>query len=415
MSEVVNKASLAKETAGVLASLTTGQKNEALLVMAAALRREAPAIIAANLEDLERGRLGGTAEPMLDRLLLDVGRIDAIAEGLQQIAVLPDPIGDTLETIERPNGLSIEKIRVPLGVIGIIYEARPNVTVDAAGLCLKTGNAVVLRGGSSALSTNRKIVEVLHSALAETAIPAAALQLIEDPNRSSVDEMLKLNGLLDVIIPRGGSSLIQNVVLNATVPVIETGAGICHTYLDAGSEPEMAERISLNAKAQRPSVCNSMETLLVHRDYAAEHLPSLAEAFRRAKVELRGCPQTVALIPWAVPVTAEDYATEYNDYILNVRIVGGLDEALRHIAKFSTRHSECIVTENAEHAARFLQEVDAAAVYHNASTRFTDGFEFGFGAEIGISTQKLHARGPMGLPALTSSKYKIRGNGQIRG
>ncbi|CAH1194293.1 Gamma-glutamyl phosphate reductase [Paenibacillus auburnensis] len=415
MSEVVTKASLAKETTGILASLTTGQKNEALLIMAAALRREASAIIAANLEDLERGRLAGTPESMLDRLALDVSRIDAISEGLQQIAVLPDPIGDTLETIERPNGLSIEKIRVPLGVIGIIYEARPNVTVDAAGLCLKTGNAVVLRGGSSALSSNRKIVEVLHNALAETAIPAAALQLIEDPNRSSVDEMLKLNGLLDVIIPRGGSSLIQNVVLNATVPVIETGAGICHTYLDAGSDPEMAERISLNAKAQRPSVCNSMETLLVHRDYAAEHMLSLAEAFRRVNVELRGCPETIALIPWAVPVTAEDYATEYNDYILNIRIVGGLDEALRHIAEFSTKHSECIVTENAEHAARFLQEVDAAAVYHNASTRFTDGFEFGFGAEIGISTQKLHARGPMGLPALTSCKYKIRGNGQIRG
>lgn len=415
MSEVVTKASLAKETTGVLASLTTGQKNEALLVMAAALRREASAIIAANLEDLERGRLAGTPESMLDRLALDVSRIDAISEGLQQIAVLPDPIGDTLETIERPNGLSIEKIRVPLGVIGIIYEARPNVTVDAAGLCLKTGNAVVLRGGSSALSSNRKIVEVLHNALAETAIPAAALQLIEDPDRSSVDEMLKLNGLLDVIIPRGGSSLIQNVVLNATVPVIETGAGICHTYLDAGSDPEMAERISLNAKAQRPSVCNSMETLLVHRDYAAEHMLSLAEAFRRVNVELRGCPETIALIPWAVPVTDEDYATEYNDYILNIRIVGGLDEALRHIAEFSTKHSECIVTENDEHAARFLQEVDAAAVYHNASTRFTDGFEFGFGAEIGISTQKLHARGPMGLPALTSCKYKIRGNGQIRG
>ncbi len=415
MSEVVTKASLAKETTGILASLTTRQKNEALLVMAAALRREASAIIAANLEDLERGRLAGTPESMLDRLALDVSRIDAISEGLQQIAVLPDPIGDTLETIERPNGLSIEKIRVPLGVIGIIYEARPNVTVDAAGLCLKTGNAVVLRGGSSALSSNRKIVEVLHNALAETSIPAAALQLIEDPNRSSVDEMLKLNGLLDVIIPRGGSSLIQNVVLNATVPVIETGAGICHTYLDAGSDPEMAERISLNAKAQRPSVCNSMETLLVHRDYAAEHMLSLAEAFRRVNVELRGCPETMALIPWAVPVTAEDYATEYNDYILNIRIVSGLDEALRHIAEFSTKHSECIVTENAEHAARFLQEVDAAAVYHNASTRFTDGFEFGFGAEIGISTQKLHARGPMGLPALTSCKYKIRGNGQIRG
>ncbi|WP_054941316.1 glutamate-5-semialdehyde dehydrogenase [Paenibacillus ihuae] len=415
MSEVVTKASLAKETTGVLASLTTGQKNEALLVMAAVLRREASAIIAANLEDLERGRLAGTPESMLDRLALDVSRIDAISEGLQQIAVLPDPIGDTLETIERPNGLSIEKIRVPLGVIGIIYEARPNVTVDAAGLCLKTGNAVVLRGGSSALSSNRKIVEVLHNALAETAIPAAALQLIEDPNRSSVDEMLKLNGLIDVIIPRGGSSLIQNVVLNATVPVIETGAGICHTYLDAGSDPEMAERISLNAKAQRPSVCNSMETLLVHRDYAAEHMLSLAEAFRRVNVELRGCPETIALIPWAVPVTDEDYATEYNDYILNIRIVGGLDEALRHIAEFSTKHSECIVTENDEHAARFLQEVDAAAVYHNASTRFTDGFEFGFGAEIGISTQKLHARGPMGLPALTSCKYIIRGNGQIRG
>lgn len=414
MSEVVNKASLAKETTGVLASLTTSQKNEALLIMAEALRRESAAIITANAEDLERGRLSGTAESMLDRLALDVKRIDSIAEGLEQIAVLPDPIGDHLETIERPNGLFIEKVRVPLGVIGIIYEARPNVTVDAAGLCLKTGNAVVLRGGSSALSSNRKIVEVLHAALAETAIPKNALQLIEDPNRSSVDEMLKLNGLLDVIIPRGGSSLIQNVVLNATVPVIETGAGICHTYLDASGEPEMGQRISLNAKAQRPSVCNSMETLLIHRDYAANHLRPLAEVFREAHVELRGCPETIALVPWASAATDEDYATEYNDYILNIRIVNHMDEALTHIAKFGTKHSECIVTEDAAEAARFLQEVDAAAVYHNASTRFTDGFEFGFGAEIGISTQKLHARGPMGLPALTSSKYKIHGSGQIR-
>ncbi|WP_042195446.1 glutamate-5-semialdehyde dehydrogenase [Paenibacillus camerounensis] len=415
MSEVVKKASLAKQTTGVLAGLTTDQKNEALLAMAAALRQEAESIIAANADDLERGRKAGTPESMLDRLALDVSRINGIAEGLQQITDLPDPIGDTLEAFERPNGLSIEKIRVPLGVIGIIYEARPNVTVDAAGLCLKTGNAVVLRGGSSALSSNRRIVEVLHKALAQTSLPADAIQLIEDPNRSSVDEMLKLNGLLDVIIPRGGSSLIQNVVLNATVPVIETGAGICHTYLDKGSDPEMAEQISLNAKAQRPSVCNAMETLLVHRDFAAEHLSALGEAFRKVNVELRGCPETVALIPWAVPVTLEDFATEYNDYILNIRIVSGLDEALRHIDEYSTRHSECIVTENAEHAARFLQEVDAAAVYHNASTRFTDGFEFGFGAEIGISTQKLHARGPMGLPALTSCKYKIRGTGQIRG
>jgi len=415
MSEVVTKATLAKETAGVLASLTTGQKNEALLIMADALRREAPAIIAANKEDLERGRLGGTPESLLDRLALTVSRIEDIAEGLRQIAVLPDPIGDRLESFERPNGLSIEKVRVPLGVIGIIYEARPNVTVDAAGLCLKTGNAVVLRGGSSAISSNRKIVEVLHDALAGTALPKNALQLIEDPDRSSVNEMLKLNGLLDVIIPRGGSSLIQNVVMNATVPVIETGAGICHTYLDASASTEMALAISLNAKVQRPSVCNSMETLLVHRDFAASYMPALAEAFRVSNVEMRGCPETLSLIPGAVPASSEDYATEYNDYILNIRIVSGLEEAMQHIAEYGTKHSECIVTEDQEAAARFLQEVDAAAVYHNASTRFTDGFEFGFGAEIGISTQKLHARGPMGLPALTSTKYKIYGNGQIRG
>lgn len=415
MSEVITKAKSAKETTGVLASLTTGQKNEALLIMAEALRREAPSIIAANAEDLERGRLSGTPESLLDRLALDVARIDSIAEGLQQIAGLPDPIGDTLESIERPNGLSIQKIRVPLGVIGIIYEARPNVTVDAAGLCLKTGNAVVLRGGSSALSSNRKIVEVLHNALAETSMPQNALQLIEDPNRSSVDEMLKLNGLLDVLIPRGGSSLIQNVVLNATVPVIETGAGICHTYIDASALPEMAQNISLNAKAQRPSVCNAMETLLVHREFAREHLIPLAEAFHDVQVELRGCQETLSLVPWALPATSEDYATEYNDYILNVRIVSDLDEAIAHISQYGTKHSECIVTEDQNQATRFLQEIDAAAVYHNASTRFTDGFEFGFGAEIGISTQKLHARGPMGLPALTSTKYKIYGTGQIRG
>ncbi|MDQ0192933.1 glutamate-5-semialdehyde dehydrogenase [Paenibacillus wynnii] len=415
MSEVVTKATLAKTTTGILAGLTTDQKNKALLIMADALQREAAAIIAANAEDLERGRIGGTPESMLDRLALTESRIDDIAEGLRQIAKLPDPIGDRLELLERPNGLTIEKLRVPLGVIGIIYEARPNVTVDAAGLCLKTGNAVVLRGGSSAISSNRKIVEVLHHALAETAMPQNALQLIEDPNRSSVDQMLKLNGLLDVIIPRGGSSLIRNVVMNATVPVIETGAGICHTYLDSSAVPEMAQAISLNAKAQRPSVCNSMETLIVHRDYARSNLLTLAEVFKEANVELRGCPETLSLIPWAIPATPEDYATEYNDYILNLKIVGDLDEALQHIAQYGTKHSECIVSEDTETAARFLQEVDAAAVYHNASTRFTDGFEFGFGAEIGISTQKLHARGPMGLPALTSTKYKIYGHGQIRG
>lgn len=414
MSEVRQKAELAGKAAAALGSLTTDKKNEALLSAAKALVENSEAIIAANREDLQRGRENGTSESLLDRLALNQDRIAGIAEGLRQIAELPDPVGDVLETIDRPNGLHIVKQRVPLGVIGIIYEARPNVTVDAVGLCLKTGNAVVLRGGSSALSSNRKIVEIIHGALATTAIPQDAVQLIEDPNRSSVDEMLKLNGLLDVVIPRGGSSLIQNVVQNATVPVIETGAGICHTYLDATADPEMAAAISLNAKVQRPSVCNAMETLLVHQDFAGQHLADLAERFKEAKVELRGCDATRNILPWAKQATDEDYATEYNDYILNIKVVSNLDEALAHIASFGTKHSECIVTADGQNAARFQQEVDAAAVYHNASTRFTDGFEFGFGAEIGISTQKLHARGPMGLPALTSTKYIIHGNGQIR-
>lgn len=414
MSEVRNKAQLAKNAALRIGRLNTEEKNQALLIMADALIRRTADIIEANAEDLRRGKELGTSASLLDRLALNESRIEGIAEGLRQIVELPDPIGDTLESIDRPNGLSIVKKRVPIGVIGIIYEARPNVTVDAAGLCLKTGNAVVLRGGSSALSSNRKMIEVLHEAMERTALPKEALQLIEDPNRSSVDEMLKLNGLLDVIIPRGGSSLIQNVVMNATVPVIETGAGICHTYLDATAQPDMAAAISINAKVQRPSVCNSMETLLVHADYAKLHLTALAEEFRKRNVELRGCQRTQAFAPWAALASSEDYATEYNDYILNIKIVDHLDEAIEHISNYGTKHSECIVTENEDHASRFLQEIDAAAVYHNASTRFTDGFEFGFGAEIGISTQKLHARGPMGLPALTSSKYVIIGSGQIR-
>lgn len=415
MSEVRQKAQLAGTACSTMSRLNTTQKNEALLAAAKALVENNEAIIAANQEDLDRGRSNGTNESLLDRLALNEQRIQGIAEGLRQIVSLPDPIGELLETFERPNGLHIVKRRVPLGVIGMIYEARPNVTVDAIGLCLKTGNAVVLRGGSAAIASNRKIVEIIHEALDSTFIPRDAVQLIEDSNRSSVDEMLKLNGLLDVVIPRGGSSLIQNVVNNATVPVIETGAGICHTYLDATADAVMATDISLNAKVQRPSVCNSMETLLVHQDFAAVHLSALAQRFSEANVEIRGCDQTRALIDWAKPATDEDYATEYNDYILNVKVVKDLDEALAHIARFSTKHSECIVTEDLHRAERFLQEVDAAAVYHNASTRFTDGFEFGFGAEIGISTQKLHARGPMGLPALTSTKYIIHGNGQIRG
>ncbi|MBU5352352.1 glutamate-5-semialdehyde dehydrogenase [Paenibacillus barcinonensis] len=414
MSEVREKASKAKSAVSTLNRLTTEQKNAALRIMADALIAQSEEIIAANAEDLDRGREQGTPESMLDRLALNKERIAGIAEGLRQIAELPDPVGEVLETFTRPNGLHIEKLRVPIGLIGIIYEARPNVTVDAAGLCLKTGNAVLLRGGSSALSSNRKIVEVLHQALATSAMPAEALQLVEDADRSSVDEMLKLNGLLDVIIPRGGASLIRTVVANATVPVIETGAGICHTYVDESADEVMAADIAINAKAQRPSVCNSMETLLLHANYAEKHLPALAERFREANVALKGCDNVRRLVPTVQEATEEDYATEYNDYILNIRIVNSLDEALQHIAQYGTKHSECIVTRDTDNAERFMHEVDAAAVYHNASTRFTDGFEFGYGAEIGISTQKLHARGPMGLPALTSSKYRITGNGQIR-
>jgi glutamate-5-semialdehyde dehydrogenase len=413
--EVKEKALAARGALAAMNRLTTEQKNRALLAMADALVRERDAIIAANREDLARGEANGTSASLLDRLKLDEKRIDGIAEGLRQIVGLPDPIGEVLETFERPNGLRIEKVRVPLGVIGIIYEARPNVTVDAAGLCLKTGNAVVLRGGSAAIESNRRIVDVLRRALAGTDMPPDALQLIEDSDRRSVDAMLKLNGLLDVIIPRGGASLIRNVVENATVPVIETGAGICHTFVDESADPEMAARIAFNAKVQRPSVCNAMETLLVHRAFAARHLHDLLRPLAEANVELRGCEETRRLYPGVRQATDEDYATEYNDYILNVRIVGGLDEALAHIETFGTKHSECIVTEDLANAERFLLEVDAAAVYHNASTRFTDGFEFGFGAEIGISTQKLHARGPMGLPELTSTKYRVFGSGQIRG
>jgi glutamate-5-semialdehyde dehydrogenase len=414
MSEVRSKATLAKEAAAVMNRLTTDQKNEALLRMADLLVQHADSIIEANAKDLDRGKQQGTSDSLLDRLALNEARIEDMAEGLRQIAELTDPVGDVLEKIDRPNGLHIEKIRVPLGVIGMIYEARPNVTVDAAGLCLKTGNAVVLRGGSSALESNKRIVAVLHEALKLTSVPVEALQLIEDADRASVDEMLKCNGLLDVVIPRGGASLIQNVVQNATVPVIETGAGICHTYIDESADPDMAEAIAFNAKVQRPSVCNSMETLLVHEQFAERHLTGLLEGFDIHRVELRGCERTFAYAPWAKKASDQDYATEYNDYVLNVRVIDSLDEALDHIARYGTKHSECIVTENKDRARRFLSEVDAAAVYHNASTRFTDGFEFGFGAEIGISTQKLHARGPMGLPALTSTKYRIYGKGQIR-
>lgn len=413
-SEVKSKALLAKQAAAVMNNLSTLQKNNALLAMAAALVNESAAIIEANTLDIENGRKNGTTESLLDRLALNDERIEAIADGLKQVVELEDPVGEQLSQFARPNGLHIKQIRVPLGVIGMIYEARPNVTVDATGLCLKTGNTVVLRGGSAALQSNRKIVEVMRNALANTDVPANAIQLIEDSDRASVNEMLKANGLLDVVIPRGGASLIRTVVENASVPVIETGAGICHTFVDETAQLEMAAQIALNAKAQRPSVCNSMETLLVHEQFAQKHLAQLLAPLTEANVEIRGCKDSQILLSSIVAATEQDFATEYNDYILNVRIVQDVNEAIAHITKYGTMHSECIVTEDENNAALFLQSIDAAAVYHNASTRFTDGFEFGFGAEIGISTQKLHARGPMGLPALTSTKYIVQGNGQIR-
>ena len=414
MSEVRLKAERAKAAAAVLANRPTPDKNRVLLRMAELLWRDRAAIVEANGVDLERGRAGGLSAALLDRLLLNDRRIEAMAEGLRAVAELPDPVGETVERLERPNGLIIEKVRVPLGVVGIVYESRPNVTADAAGLCLKTGNAVVLRGGSAALESNKAIVRALHRALEETDFPPDALQLVEDTDRASVDEMLRLNGLLDVVIPRGGRALIRHVVERASVPVIETGEGVCHTYIDAEADPGKAASIALNAKVQRPSVCNAMETLLVDAPFAEKHLAGLAEQFRTAGVELRGCPRARSLVPWMREATEEDWGTEYLDLILSVRVVDGLDEAIDHIRRYGTRHSECIVTENRERAERFLREIDAAVVYHNASTRFTDGFEFGFGAEIGISTQKLHARGPMGLKELTSYKYVVRGDGQIR-
>jgi glutamate-5-semialdehyde dehydrogenase len=413
MSEVILKATLARVAAPLLAHISAKRKNEALHRMADALLRNASTIIEANAADLARGSEELSAS-LLDRLMLNEKRIEAIAEGLRLIAGLPDPLGETLQEFSRPNGLRIEKVRVPLGVIGIIYEARPNVTVDAVGLCFKAGNAVLLRGGSAAINTNKRIVEILDEVLASLELPAGAIQLIEDSDRASVDEMLKLKGYIDVLIPRGGASLIQNVLRNSSVPVIETGTGICHIYIDNSAEPSMARAIALNAKVQRPSACNSMETLLIHEEFAVRELPDLAAAFREAYVELRGDSRSIELVPDMNTASSEDWDTEYNDFILNVRVVSGLEEALAHIHAHSTKHSECIITEDDQNALRFLSEVDASAVYHNASTRFTDGFEFGFGAEIGISTQKLHARGPMGLPELTSYKYKITGSGQIR-
>ena len=397
-----------------LQQANTEEKNRALQRAANYLCREQEKILAANAIDLENGEKNGMHAGMLDRLRLNPERIAAMAEGLNQIAELPDCIGEVMETFDRPNGLHIEKRRVPIGVIGIIYESRPNVTADAFGLCFKTGNAVILKGGSDAIHSNVAIVKILRSALEDSGCPSDALQLIEDTDRAVTAQFMKLNHYVDVLIPRGGAGLIRSVVENSTIPVIETGTGNCHVYVDKDADLKMAVRIIFNAKTQRIGVCNACESLVVHREVAERFLPMLERALREKKVELRGDETVCRVLENCIPATEEDYGKEYLDYILSLKTVDSVEEAIAHINQYNTKHSECIVTENQETAEKFLNEVDAACVYVNASTRFTDGFEFGFGAEIGISTQKLHARGPMGLKELTSYKYTILGSGQVR-
>lgn len=394
--------------------LGTTKKNQALEAVANALNEKADYLIAENEKDMQVGKEAGMHQGLLDRLLLTKDRIAQMAEGLVQIAGLEDPIGEVLSMKKRPNGLLIGQKRVPLGVVGIIYESRPNVTADAFGLCFKTGNVVVLKGGSDAMHSNIAIVKVIREALRACKVDEDAIQLIEDTDRAVTTALMKRKDFLDVLIPRGGAGLIRSVVENSTIPVIETGTGNCHVYVDKDADVDMAVKILMNAKTQRIGVCNACESLVVHRAVRDKFLPKMAEALKTKNVELRGDESTREILPDCIPATEEDYGTEYLDYILSVKTVDSVEEAIAHINRYNTKHSECIVTENTETAESFLNEVDAACVYVNASTRFTDGFEFGFGAEIGISTQKLHARGPMGLKELTSYKYKIHGNGQIR-
>lgn len=415
MTVLETQALSAKNAARILAVASTQLKNNALEAIAEALLAKQDAILSANEKDMASARESGMSESLLDRLLLTPQRISGIVEGVRQVRALPDPIGEVTHMTRRPNGLLIGKRQVPLGLIGIIYEARPNVTVDAAVLCLKSGNAVILRGGKEAIASNTALVKIMRDALEESGLPRDCICLVEDVSRESAGELMGLSGYLDVLIPRGGAGLIRTVVENARVPVIETGVGVCHVYVDKDADLQMAAEIIFNAKCSRPSVCNAAETLIVNRGIVREFLPMANEFLKRKNVEIRGGFTVKEILGDAVvPVTSEDWDTEYGDYILSVKVVSDLDEALGFIARHGTGHSECIVTNNYATAQRFLDEVDAAAVYVNASTRFTDGFEFGLGAEIGISTQKIHARGPMGLNELTSYKYIIYGNGQVR-
>ena len=404
----------ARAASVVLYSASTEQKNTALEAIARALEDNIPAIITANDLDLINAEKNNMAEAMRDRLRLDKGRIMGIAKAVRQIAALRDPIGEIIGGQILPNGLRLEKVRTPLGVIGIIFESRPNVTVDAACLCLKSSNVCILRGGKEAINSNIALTQLMRSALVSAGLPADCVQLVEDTSRQSATELMSLTGYIDVLIPRGGKGLIRSVVENAKVPVIETGAGNCHIFVDASADLDMAVNICDNAKTSRPSVCNAVETVLVHKDIAQRFIPLLRDKLNEHNVELRGCPRTMEILKNITAAKEEDWSTEYDDYILALRIVDSLDEAMEHIRRYSTGHSESIVTMNFENARRFTTELDSAALYVNASTRFTDGGEFGFGAEIGISTQKLHARGPMGLTELTSMKYIVTGTGQIR-
>jgi glutamate-5-semialdehyde dehydrogenase len=412
--QVHDTARRARTAAAELAPLTRAAKDAALHAMADALVGHRDDILAANREDVAAGREAGTPEGMLDRLSLDEGRIEAMAQGLRDVAALPDPVGEVVRGYTLPNGLEVRQIRVPMGVVAIVYEARPNVTVDAAGLCVKSGNAVLLRGSSSAYRSNTALVEVLAAAAEKAGLPADAVQLVPGTDRESVTHLLRARGLVDVVIPRGGAGLISHIVENSIVPVIETGVGNCHVYVDADADLDVAERIVLNSKTHRPSVCNAAETLLVHRAVAAEFLPRVAKALTDAGVTLHGDETVVSTVEGAVPATDEDWANEYLTLDLAVGVVDSLDDAVTHIRRWTSGHTEAIVSTSATAVKRFVSRMDSAAVMVNASTRFTDGGEFGFGAEIGISTQKLHARGPMGLPELTTTTYVVTGEGHVR-
>ncbi len=414
MNELLEKCTLAKDAAQRLISVETTVKDAALDAIANALVEKADEIIAANNKDIAVAKEKGTRQAMIDRLTLTKERIEGIAEGVRQVKALSDPIGEVTKMWKRPNGLLIGQKRVPMGVIAIIYEARPNVTVDAAVLCLKTSNVCVLRGGSEAINSNVAIMKIMQEAAYGAGLPEGSLNIIEDTSRETATKLMQMNGYIDMLIPRGGKGLIKSVVKNATVPVVETAAGNCHVYVDGSADMNMAVKIVLNAKVQRPSVCNAAETLLVDKKIADEFIPKVFKALKEKDVEIRADEASRKIYSDVNSADEEDYYTEYNDYIMAVKIVDGVDEAIAHINKYNTKHSEAIVTNDYKASQKFLNEVDAAAVYVNASTRFTDGFEFGFGAEIGISTQKMHARGPMGLEALTSIKYIIYGDGQIR-